>query len=515
MAIKAKITDDGRFIQLVDYTTSEIDQIRLSFKKRISNWRFHPLVKKKVWDGYITFIDRYNRLPIGLWHKLIEQTKKYNFELELENKECLVNTQINKEEFVTWVKELLKNKTNLEIRDYQLESIYKILRYYKSRSELSTNAGKTLMVFLVYAYLKKIGILNKMLIIVPNTQLIIQAHDDFLDYAKDTELEGTLNIQMIYATTKKQKIKEDTDILIGTFQSLNKRDESFFEGVNVTCVDECHHTVAKSVKEIITKSYDSLYRFGLSGTLKNDECAESYTLDAYLGPTIQQLSSDYLIKSGYATKIFIKGIKLNYIDDDIRQKLYQLRVSKSIDGSKALDTERKVVIENQKRLNFIIDIIKKTTKNSLVLFLDVKNNYGRNIYNILKEETDKIVYYVDGGTDTKYRDQCKKNMELGDDKIMVASFGTFAQGISINNIHHLFFAESYKSDRLVRQSIGRGMRVAENKDKFIVWDFIDDFSWQRGNNKWKKDNYLLKHGKERQNIYNQQKFPYKTYTINL
>ena len=60
MEVKAKVTADNHFLQITECSDLELDQIKHSFKKRISNWRFHPLVKKKVWDGYITFIDKYN-----------------------------------------------------------------------------------------------------------------------------------------------------------------------------------------------------------------------------------------------------------------------------------------------------------------------------------------------------------------------------------------------------------------------------------------------------------------------
>jgi hypothetical protein len=63
MEVKAKVTTDNHFLQITECSDLELDQIKHSFKKRISNWRFHPLVKKKVWDGYITFIDKYNRIP--------------------------------------------------------------------------------------------------------------------------------------------------------------------------------------------------------------------------------------------------------------------------------------------------------------------------------------------------------------------------------------------------------------------------------------------------------------------
>jgi hypothetical protein len=47
MEVKARVTPDNRFIQLIEYTELELEQISHSFKKRITNWRFHPLVKKK------------------------------------------------------------------------------------------------------------------------------------------------------------------------------------------------------------------------------------------------------------------------------------------------------------------------------------------------------------------------------------------------------------------------------------------------------------------------------------
>lgn len=47
----AKVSPDERFIQIAEYEDIEIEQIKVSFKKRISNWRFHPLVKKKSGTG--------------------------------------------------------------------------------------------------------------------------------------------------------------------------------------------------------------------------------------------------------------------------------------------------------------------------------------------------------------------------------------------------------------------------------------------------------------------------------
>ena len=93
-------------------------------------------------------------------------------------------------------------------------------------------------------------------------------------------------------------------------------------------------------------------------------------------------------------------------------------------------------------------------------------------------------------------------MEAGDEVVIVASYGTFSTGISIKKIHNIFFTESFKSEVIIRQSIGRCLRQHASKDKFLIIDFVDDIR----TDEW--DNYLYKHGKVRQGIYKQEKFDY-------
>jgi len=100
-------------------------------------------------------------------------------------------------------------------------------------------------------------------------------------------------------------------------------------------------------------------------------------------------------------------------------------------------------------------------------------------------------------------------MEEGNNKILVASFGTLSTGISIKNLHNIFLTESYKSEILIKQTFGRGMRLFKGKEKVIVIDFVDDFTWEG------KENYLMKHSKERIQIYKKEHFEYKLYEIKL
>jgi superfamily II DNA or RNA helicase len=313
---------------------------------------------------------------------------------------------------------------------------------------------------------------------------------------------------MIHGGTDKSK--QAVDFIIGTYQSLVKREREFFDDVTAICIDEAHGTQASSIKKIITNCMNTLYAFGVSGTMLQNGSTEALTIQAYLGPLVNNISASFLTANNYATPIYVKVVMLNYLEDEAREKLEELRTRKAeIEGSKLLDIEKRLVVENRGRFTYVCNFISKTTKNTLVLFSNIKDQYGRRIYDYLREHTsDKTVFYVDGSTPIELRDEYINRMEEGEDKVLVASFGTFSTGISINNIHNIFFVESYKSEKIVRQSIGRGMRLCEGKERVNIIDFVDDFSLTKGNK-----NYLLKHGEERMKIYKEQGFPYKKYQV--
>lgn len=504
-----KLSENKNFLQVIDCTDIEFKQLQMSFRKRVKNWRFNPQVKRKLWDGYISYIDSAGRIPVGLWHELTDICKEHGFAVNFENFD-LFKSPFTKEEYLSWVSATSffdKKGNKIEPRDYQLNSVWLILKYKLSISEIATSAGKTLIMYMVLAFLRHKGLLKRMLIIVPNISLIIQTYEDFQDYSnKDT----SLNLQMISGQTDKE-LNEDTHAVIGTFQSLVKQPASFFESFDVVCVDEAHFTQAKSVKETLSKCRNVVYRFGLSGTLEKEDFAERLTLQAFLGPLINKVSAEFLFQNKYATPVQVKVIKLNYLDDDIREKLQQIRKRRnSIDGAKILDIERKLVIESDIRLKYICDLVNKTTKNTLVLFHNVKADYGKKIQERLLElSKDKDVFYVDGETDVNKREYFKQSLEHGENKVLIASFGTFSTGISVKNIHNIVFAESFKSDKIIRQSIGRGMRLHETKEKTNIIDIVDDFTYEGDKN------FLIRHMEKRLEIYETQGFPFKIYDVNL
>jgi hypothetical protein len=249
--VKFQISDDKQWMVLTEALDEvEKKQVEISLTQKIHNFYFHPLVKKKIWDGSICFIEKkgpYWRIPIGLWRELLQIGEKFNIKIEIEGLDNLIFNEVTLEEFTNWCERFFEG-FDKPPRDYQIETAWKIIRFRYSVSEVATSSGKTLIAFMIFAWLKEMGHIRKFMMIVPSTNLVFQGSDDFIDYGIDKL--GS-RIQQIGGGSK---IREGCDVVIGTFQSLVKQDPDFFDEFDLVFVDEC-----LSPDSIITMS-DGTYK---------------------------------------------------------------------------------------------------------------------------------------------------------------------------------------------------------------------------------------------------------------
>lgn len=508
-----KITENKKFLQIADSTQLELEQFESSFTKKPDNWF---ILRKKLphWDGDVKFMDRYNRIPIGLWGEVKKLAKKYHFPLTIEGNEYLIDPEFDQEDFDSWVVDHFEH-SKITPRYYQNEGVRRALKFLNCTEEISTSGGKTLIAYMMFRYLFDRKKIKKMLYIVPNVGLVEQTEDKFYDYDEDAGIKDPPWKSVCIYGGSKRRNEEEASIVFGTYQSLAKKDEKYFAEFDAVIVDETHHAKANSIKTILIKCQNAKYKCGLTGSLPKEGTCDSFTIQAYLGPMVYQLHSHQLIEEGNATPVHVVGIEMDYLTDKVKSDLYQLRINKTSDqdGVKLLNLEKQIAREERKRLLYITDIISRAKKNALVLFADIKNNYGRDIYNWLRENTEKSIHYIDGSTDPEKRDFFKKKMEAEENVILVASVGTFSEGIDILNVHNIYIVESSKSEIIVRQILGRGMRLMSGKEKITVFDFSDNFVF--GSHKWQKKNYLMRHADERRKIYREKLFPYKLFKVKL
>jgi len=283
----------------------------------------------------------------------------------------------------------------------------------------------------------------------------------------------------------------------------------FANGINVA---NCHKSRGNVIKKVIEYCINWRYMLGLSGTVKLDEKYSDYfRMLETIGPLVLTLSAKHLIDNQYSPNIKIKQIKLAYDkDSEYLKKYWDLKANgasmysnKRDFGGDMFELEKQFLYNNPERLSFINELVRRLNKNTLVLFSNIKDEYGKKIYEEISK-WNKHTFYIDGEVDNDLREQYKAIMEAEDNVVIVASFGTFSTGIDIKKVYHIIFAESTKAEITIRQSIGRGMRAFKNKLATYIWDIVDML-----------DGYMVKHSKARLKIYKEQKFEVSNMDVDL
>ena len=101
-----------------------------------------------------------------------------------------------------------------------------------------------------------------------------------------------------------------------------------------------------------------------------------------------------------------------------------------------------------------------------------------------------------GDVKTKDRKVEYDEIRTSDNKIIVATYGVAAVGLNIPRIFNLVILESGKSFTRVIQSIGRGIRKAEDKDFVQIWDITSTCKFAK------------RHLTERKKFYKDAKYPF-------
>nr|DAY43366.1 MAG TPA: DNA helicase [Caudoviricetes sp.] len=423
------------------------------------------------------------------------------------------------------------NDLSLEVREYQKQAILKILDRKMSLSELATRAGKTLIMTVVLKAINK-----KSLVIVPSIQLVKQGIKDINEYTH-----GRIKVGGICGNLD---IDGSEQIVIGTFQSLIKRPKQFFEQFEMLCVDEAHKIPCKSIKDLIDRCSNVDFRFGFTGSLPKENTIERQVCESLMGPCIQKVSAMELIEEQFLAQPIIQPVHLKY---DVQSSFFkesviqygeallkdkvsgELPISVAILKNKvkqedyvyvvinALKSISKLhVLENQliqiydKRLGEIGNLIDRQDNlfkghvQNYILFAH-NTEYISALSYYLKERYGeaKNIEKITGSTSSKKRTQILENLNNKDNKvsnILVGSFGCIGTGLTFKNIQCGIFTQSFKSEIINKQSLGRLMLKGNSgNDKldnyFYLYDIVDDF---KGLGK------LKSHGSTKKSLYKQE-----------
>jgi len=459
----------------------------------VPGYQFTPAFRNRLWDGKIRMYDtRDSTLYYGLIPHLQSFAEERNYKIIFDDK-VLQTTSFSLHEAKEYAESLQIQSRNkdIEARDYQIEAFAHCVRNRRQMLISPTASGKSLIAYLITRHMTDQD--KKGLIIVPTTSLVEQLYTDFQDYSTKNGWSVEDNIHRIYSGREKSS---DKLVTISTWQSLYTLPKNYFN-YEWVIGDEAHNFKAKSLTTIMTNLDNASLRIGMTGTLDGTK-THKLVLEGLFGPVRKTVTTKELIDKKQLSDFEIKCLVLKYPEE----------ISRLLKDAKYID-EMKYIVTSDARNKFIRNLVLSLEGNTLILFQYV-DNHGKGLHKLIEEKAEgRKVFFVHGGTETETREEIRAIVEKENNAIIVASYGTFSTGINVRNLHNIIFASPSKSRIRNLQSIGRGLRIGDNKKKAVLFDIADDLRYK------KHENFTLKHFRDRVRIYNEERFEYKLYNIEL
>jgi superfamily II DNA or RNA helicase len=446
------------------------------FKFEDPTARFRPAFKLGRWDGTISFFGLGGTTYLSMLPQVLEILEGRNYYIELEDQRTSFALDFDKifEDFwgeKCWPQGHRFQGQPIRLRDDQVEVVNKFLENPQCIQEIATGFGKTITTATLAKICEKYG---RTITIVPNKSLVEQTEEDFVNCGLDVG---------VYYGDRKDIGKTHT---IATWQSLNilekksKDDEEllslseFLHGVQCVMVDEVHMAKAEVLKKLLTQNLsNACIRWGLTGTVPKQDF-EFQSLRASLGEVVHRVSAHELQEKGV-----LSNCHVNIIQTAEHREFGSYK------------EELKFLVTDETRINWISNLIKKIADSGNTLILVDRLESGECIINNIPDSV-----FISGRVKTKDRKAEYDEVKIADNKVIVATYGVAAVGINIPRIFNLVLLEPGKSFVRVIQSIGRGIRKAEDKDHVEIWDLTASTK------------YAKKHLTERKKFYREAKYDF-------
>ena len=455
--------------------------------------RHMPAFKLGRWDGTKTFFGIGGTGYIAHLDIILPIVEEAGYEIEVEDLRAHQSFAFEKidenywsRQGKTWPQGHPMAGQPIILRDYQYDVINKFLENPQSLQEVATGAGKTITTATLSHICEPYG---RTIVIVPNKSLVVQTEEDYKNLGLDVG---------VYFGDRKELNRTHT---ICTWQSLNILDKKshdeesltlaeFCEGVSTIIIDEVHQAKAEVLTKLATQNFRNCpIRWGLTGTIPKEKW-EFQSLLASIGPVINRVSAHDLQEKDVLAKLQIKIIQTS----DVRTfRNYQ--------------EEYTWLVTDEDRLTWLAKQIYEISQNSdaaantLILINRIES--GDKLQKILKDKFLINSTFISGEVKLKDRKEEYDEVKTADNKIIVATYGVAAVGINIPRIFNLVLLEPGKSFVRVIQSIGRGIRKAEDKDFVQIWDITSTCK------------YAKKHLTERKKYYAEAQYPFTLEKITI
>jgi len=469
MKTTLKIIDQVN-IKFIDLDPNVRRKISEACKYFVPYARHMPKFKLGRWDGTVSFCSIGGSTYLNMLETVLPIILDAGYELDIDDRRPQYNFQfpeISEDMFAhkVWPEGHVRAGDPIMLRDYQVEAIKTYTENLQSIQSISTGAGKTLMTAALSSLIEPYG---RSIVIVPSKSLVEQTEEDYRNLGLDVG---------VFYGDRKEWNKTHT---ICTWQSLTvfakktRRDEAdipideFIKDVVCVMVDEVHSAKANELKDLLTGALaNAPIRWGLTGTIPK-EPFEFMSLTVSLGPVVGEIRASDLQEQGVLAAC---NVNIMQLQDDKEFSNYH--------------DEYDFLVTDKRRLKWIADTCNLISESGNTLILVDRIETGEEICNILG---DKAIF-ISGKVKTKDRKKEYNEVQTADGKIIVATYGVAAVGINIPRIFNLVLLEAGKSFVRVIQSIGRGLRKADDKDSVDIYDITSNMKFSKRHLSKRKEFY--------------------------
>jgi len=486
-------------LTIKDETNVKITGLEIGLRKKLVNKfkfvlpyaRHMPAFKLGRWDGTVAFFQMGGSTFVNLLPEILPIIMDEGYEIELNDlrtyRTDFVFEPITKDSYshVLWPKDHRLEGQPIVFQDHQVDSINNSLKNTQSLQEIATGAGKTVITAALSQACEQYG---RTIVVVPNRSLVTQTEEDYILMGLDVGVifggrheyghkHTICTWQSLSKMTDKAEVSLD-DFIAGTHLDWNW--DRFVAGEDdptrmvAVIVDECHGMKADVLKAMLQGPLAQIpIRWGLTGTIPKEDF-NFFALKTSIGEVVGEVSAKELQDKGLLAKCNVNILQLKDWGD---YGNYQ--------------SEMKYLTGDIARLEQVGRIFTQISEDGNVLLLVNYVKTGQ----LLEEMIPNSVFLSGKDKDVKRQEEFQR-AHNEDNIVIIATYGIAAVGLNIPRIFNLGLFEPGKSFVRVIQSIGRGLRLATDKDHVEIWDITSTCK------------YAKRHLTQRKKFYKDVQYPF-------
>ncbi|MFI3141564.1 MAG: DEAD/DEAH box helicase [Clostridia bacterium] len=341
--------------------------------------------------------------------------------------------------------------SKLELKEHQKQALENLKTMRKNSESIAllyhaTGTGKT-----TTAVLDAKALGGRTLFLAHTHELVSQAAKRFTELWQEVEVGK-------YAENIKQP---NAHVVCGSIQSVALNLEKFGStDFDYLIIDEAHHASADTYQKVLAY-FKPQFTLGLTATPERTD-DNTVILDIFK-KTAHKLDIETAVEIGELVPVRCIRIHTNIDLTKVRFNSVQYNIR---------ELESKIYVPE--RNNLIVDTWLNYVKNKRTVIFCASVRHAEEIAKLFKEH-DVSAFAVSGTMKVSQRKENLAKFESGEIKVLCAC-DLLNEGWDCPQTEVLFMARPTMSRVLYTQQLGRGMRLAENKEHLMVFDFVDNAS---------------------------------------